>query len=196
MPRICLIARYNCADVPSLLAALRSLGAMIAVHEPVEDLALAPRGERGDIAGMVQQHNEVAQCIQEILPLCRELGLSVTAYGVLSCSLLTGSTGLGEGDLRGALYPRFQGGNLAQNQRLSRALAEVAEAEGITSEQAAIAWVASRGDDVVPLVGAKTVERLTEAIGALRSLPDTALAAIENAVPADEVAGERHMVAG
>ncbi|WP_320199952.1 hypothetical protein RMR16_005700 [Agrobacterium sp. rho-13.3] len=66
--------------------------------------------------------------------------------------MLTGSKGSGEGDFRNILYPRFQGENLIQNQRLAKALAIVAQSEGITAAQAAIAWVASRGTDIIPLV--------------------------------------------
>lgn len=132
---------------------------------------------------------------REILPLCRELGIGITAYGVLSRGLLTGSRGSGEGDFRNILYPRFQGENLTQNERLAAALAKVAESEGITAAQAAIAWVASRGQDVIPLVGARTVERLTEALTSPLQLSEQALSAIEEAVPEDAVRGDRFMVA-
>lgn len=131
----------------------------------------------------------------EILPLCRDLGIAITAYGVLSRGLLTGSKGSGEGDFRNALYPRFQGENLKRNERLAAALAKVAQSEGITAAQAAIAWVASRGADIIPLVGARTVERLTEALASPLELSKKALSEIENAVPEDAVSGERFMVA-
>lgn len=131
----------------------------------------------------------------EVLPLCRELGIGLTAYGVLGRGLLTGSTGSGQGDVRGTLYPRFQGENLKINQRLATTLAEVSQREGISAAQAAIAWVASRGVDVFPLIGARTVERLNEALAAPLNLSDASLAAIEDAVPTDAVAGERFMVA-
>lgn len=129
-----------------------------------------------------------------ILPLCRELGIGITAYGVLSRGLLTGSQGSGEGDVRNVHYPRFQGENLSQNERLATALAKVAESEAITAAQAAIAWVASRGLDVIPLIGARTVERLTEALTAPLQLSEGAMAAIEAAVPEDSVCGQRFMV--
>lgn len=131
----------------------------------------------------------------EILPLCRDLGIGITAYGVLSRGLLTGSKGSGEGDFRNALYPRFQGENLTRNEKLAAALAKVAQSEGITAAQAAIAWVASRGADIIPLVGARTVERLTEALASPLELSKKALSEIENAVPQDAVSGERVMVA-
>lgn len=131
----------------------------------------------------------------EVLPLCREFGIGITAYGVLGRGLLTGSKGSGVGDFRNILYPRFQGENLTRNERLAAALAMVAESEGITAAQAAIAWVASRGSDIIPLVGARTVERLTEALASPLQLPVEVLSQIEQAVPEDAVGGERFMVA-
>jgi len=131
---------------------------------------------------------------QAVLPVCRELGIGVTAYGVLSRGLLTGSKGSGEGDVRSTHYPRFQGENLTKNERLAAALAEVARNEGITAAQAAIGWVLSQGDDIIPLVGARTVERLTEALAAPLRLSSAALASIEEAVPHEAVHGDRFMV--
>ncbi|WP_370678201.1 aldo/keto reductase [Pleomorphomonas sp. PLEO] len=130
---------------------------------------------------------------QEVLPLCRALGIGITAYGVLGRGLLTGSKGSGEGDLRKTYYPRFKDENLSHNQRLANALATVAEGEGITAAQAAIGWVASQGPDIIPLVGARTVERLMEAVRAPLRLSPAALAAIEKAVPEDAVQGDRFM---
>jgi aryl-alcohol dehydrogenase-like predicted oxidoreductase len=130
---------------------------------------------------------------EEILPLCRQLGIGITAYGVLSRGLLTGSKGSGDGDVRNTYYPRFQGDNLTKNERLVVALAKVAESEGITAAQAAIGWVASQGEDIIPLVGARTVERLVNALAAPLQLSPAALAAIEEAVPEDAVHGDRFM---
>ena len=131
---------------------------------------------------------------EQLLPLCRELGIGITAYGVLSRGLLTGSTGNGEGDVRGTFYPRFQGENLSKNERLAAALAKAAEGEGITAAQAAIAWVLSQGEDIFALVGARTVERLSEALAAPARLSPSSLVAIEEAVPQDAVHGGRSMV--
>ncbi|MEO9337121.1 aldo/keto reductase [Mesorhizobium sp. SB112] len=130
---------------------------------------------------------------QDVLPVCRELGIGITAYGVLSRGLLTGSKGSGDGDVRSTYYPRFQGENLTRNELLAAALAAVAQSEGISAAQAAIGWVASQGDDIIPLIGARTPERLAEALAAPLRLSSTALAAIEAAVPTDEVQGTRHM---
>ncbi|WP_336209032.1 aldo/keto reductase [Nonomuraea sp. LPB2021202275-12-8] len=132
----------------------------------------------------------------EILPTCRELGIGVTAYGVLSRGLLGGHWAkdrtLAAGDFR-AFSPRFSGDNLARNLGLAEALRELAVGKGVTVAQLAIAWVLGRGDDIVPLVGARRRDRLTEALGALDvTLGAEDLARIEEAVPADAAAGERY----
>ncbi|WP_307680052.1 aldo/keto reductase [Streptomyces sp. V4I2] len=135
----------------------------------------------------------------EILPTTRELGIGVTAYGVLSRGLIsghfTGDRQLAANDFR-AMSPRFQGENLQHNLNLVEALRKIAEQKGTSVAQIAIAWVLSRGDDIVPLVGARTRERLTESLGALDITLDAAdLAAIEEAVPAGAAAGERYPAA-
>ena len=134
----------------------------------------------------------------EILPTCRELGIGVTAYGVLSRGLLSGhwskerEQSLTPHDFR-ASAPRFTGENLERNLALVEALRRIAEARGATVAQVAIAWVLSRGEDVVPLVGARTRERLAESLGALEvELAQEDLARIEETVPVDAVAGERY----
>ncbi|MFF4251984.1 aldo/keto reductase [Streptomyces sp. NPDC001663] len=133
---------------------------------------------------------------REILPTLRELGISVTAYGVLSRGLISGHVTPGQGfaanDFR-AHSPRFQGDNLQHNLTLVESLRKIAEQKGVSVAQIAIAWVLSRGEDIVPLVGARTRKRLGEALGALDVTLDAAdLAAIEAAVPADAAAGERY----
>lgn len=129
-----------------------------------------------------------------VLPVCRELGIGITAYGVLSRGLLTGSQGSGDGDYRSTFYARFQGENLTQNQRLVEALAKVARSEGITAAQAAISWVLSQGKDIVPLIGARTQARLAEALASPMHLSTDSLAAIEAAVPRAAVHGDRFMM--
>lgn len=133
---------------------------------------------------------------REILPACRELGVGVTAYGVLSRGLLSGhvkaDTFTGKRDFR-AISPRFTGENAAANLKLVDALAAVALAKGATPAQAAIAWALHKGADIVPLVGARRRDRLVEALRALQfSLSETDIAALEAAVPASEVAGARY----
>lgn len=131
-----------------------------------------------------------------ILPACRELGIGLTAYGVLSRGLISGhwkkdSAGA-TGDFR-AHSPRFQGENLDHNLALVEELRRVAAAKGVSVAQIAIAWVLSRGSDIVPLVGARRRDRLTEALGALEfDLTPDDLAAIERAVPPGAAAGDRY----
>jgi aryl-alcohol dehydrogenase-like predicted oxidoreductase len=131
-----------------------------------------------------------------ILPTTRELGISITAYGVLSRGLISGhwdkTAQPTARDFR-AYSPRFQGENLDRNLALVETLRTVAEAKGVSVAQIAIAWVASRGDDIVPLVGARRRDRLQEALGALDVVLTTDdLAAIEAAVPKGAAAGERY----
>ena len=129
-----------------------------------------------------------------ILPTVRELGISVTAYGVLSRGLLNRDTARqsGSGDIRGRM-PRFDAGNLERNMELLSALERVAESRGVTTAQLAFAWVLSKGDDIIPLIGTKRRDRLREALGALDiTLTPDEIRAIEDAVPADAVAGDRY----
>jgi aryl-alcohol dehydrogenase-like predicted oxidoreductase len=130
-----------------------------------------------------------------ILPVTRELGISITAYGVLARGLLSGSwTGqqTGPRDIR-ANHPRFTGSNLAQNLALVEALRSVASEKGATVAQLAIAWVASRGEDILPLIGSRRRPQLAEALGALDiTLSSDDLARIERAVPARAAAGDRY----
>ncbi|WP_086708600.1 aldo/keto reductase [Streptomyces antimycoticus] len=131
-----------------------------------------------------------------IIPVLRELGIGLTAYGVLSRGLLSGhwtpSRELAGNDFR-AHSPRFQGENLEANLRLVEALGRVAERLGATTSQVAIAWVAAQGEDIVPLVGARRRERLAESLDAAALTLDTAtLNEIEKVVPVDAAAGERY----
>ncbi|MFJ1971228.1 aldo/keto reductase [Streptomyces sp. NPDC087903] len=132
----------------------------------------------------------------EILPTTRELGIGITAYGVLSRGLISGhftrDRQLAADDFR-AHSPRFQGDNLRHNLDLVEALRKVAEQKGASVAQTAIAWVLSRGEDIVPLIGARTRERLAESLGALDvTLDADDLTAIEEAVPVDAAAGDRY----
>ncbi|MGW1268844.1 aldo/keto reductase [Streptomyces sp. NPDC002491] len=136
---------------------------------------------------------------RSILPVTRELGISITAYGVLSRGLISGhftaDRELAADDFR-AHSPRFQGDNLQHNLSLVEALRKIAEHKGVSVAQIAIAWVLAQGEDIVPLIGARTRERLAESLGALDVVLDSDdLAAIERAVPADSAAGERYAAA-
>jgi aryl-alcohol dehydrogenase-like predicted oxidoreductase len=154
---------------------------------------------RAAAAARVQQlqieYSLVSRGIEErILPTVRELGISVTAYGVLSRGLLNRDTARqsGPGDARGRM-PRFRAGNLERNLELLTALEQVAAGHGVTTAQLAFAWVLSRGDDIIPLIGTKRRDRLAEALGALNiTLTADELSAIEKAVPAHAVAGDRY----
>ena len=129
-----------------------------------------------------------------ILPVVRELGISVTAYGILSRGLLSSSTARPAGNDPRARFPRFRGENHARNLELLAALETIASQRNVTAAQLAIAWVASRGDDIIPLIGTKRRDRLAEALHAITDLTLSAdeLAAIEAAVPAGAVAGDRY----
>jgi aryl-alcohol dehydrogenase-like predicted oxidoreductase len=134
----------------------------------------------------------------EILPTCRELGIDITAYGVLSRGLISnsGPTTFAPTDFR-AHSPRFQGENLTHNRRLVDALARIAAAKGVSVAQLAIAWVLTRGEDIVPLIGTRRRDRLVDSLGSLDvELTDDDLATIEQAVPADAAAGDRYPSAG
>jgi aryl-alcohol dehydrogenase-like predicted oxidoreductase len=133
---------------------------------------------------------------KEILPACRELGVAVTAYGVLSRGLISGHWSrdreTSPGDFR-SRSPRFQGENLEHNLRLVDALQGIADERGVTVAQIAIAWVLARGDYIVPLIGARRRDRLEEALGALDvQLTDEDLERIEQAVPPGAAAGSRY----
>jgi aryl-alcohol dehydrogenase-like predicted oxidoreductase len=133
-----------------------------------------------------------------ILPVCRELGIGITAYGVLSRGLISGhwrNAVTGPGDFR-THSPRFQEGNVEKNLALVEGLRRLAEAKGVSVAQIAIAWVAARGDDIIPLIGARRRDRLSEALGALDvTLTQEDLAAIEQIVPKGAAAGDRYPAA-
>lgn len=127
-----------------------------------------------------------------ILSTCRELGIGVTTYGVLSRGLLSGSLSTGDTDFR-SIAARFQGDNLAANLKLVESLKNVAELIGSSTTQLAIAWVLAQGKDIVPVVGARKASHLTEVL-ASRNLDLTAddIAAVEAAIPKNAVRGSRY----
>lgn len=149
------------------------------------------------VADLQIEYSLVSRTIEpEILPACRELGIGVTAYGVLSRGLISGHWSKDRvADPRDVRQhsPRFGAGNLDHNLALVEALRTVAEAKGVTVAQIAIAWVLAQGSDIVPLIGARRRERLTEALGTLDvDLDDDDIGEIELAVPAHAAAGERY----
>jgi aryl-alcohol dehydrogenase-like predicted oxidoreductase len=149
------------------------------------------------IADLQIEYSLLSRAIEnEILPTCRELGIAVTAYGILSRGLLSDSFSPDReaqpGDIRGR-FPRFSEANARHNAKLVNALRELARERGATVAQLAIAWVASQGSDVVPLIGARRRDQLAEALGGLDlRLGDGDVAAIERAAPADDVQGDRY----
>jgi aryl-alcohol dehydrogenase-like predicted oxidoreductase len=156
------------------------------------------------IAALQIEYSLMSRGIEaEILPAVRELGISVTAYGILSRGLLSSGTARLAPDDPRARFPRFSGDNHARNLELLAALETIAERKGggevggeVTAAQLAIAWVASRGEDIIPLIGTKRRDRLGEALEALDlTLSADDLAAIEAAVPAAAVAGDRYAAA-
>jgi aryl-alcohol dehydrogenase-like predicted oxidoreductase len=143
------------------------------------------------------EYSLISRGIEEtILPTCRELGVGITAYGVLSRGLISGhwtaERSTAPNDFR-THSPRFSAENIGHNLRLVEELRQVAASKRATVAQVAIAWVLSRGVDVVPLVGARRRERLSEALGATTlTLTDADLQQIERAVPVNAVAGDRY----
>jgi aryl-alcohol dehydrogenase-like predicted oxidoreductase len=148
------------------------------------------------IADLQIEYSLISRGLEEkILPVCRELGIGITAYGVLSRGLISGHWSKGQQgakDFR-SMSPRFQGDNLDRNLALVDALRKVADAKGVSVAQIAIAWVAAQGKDIIPLVGARRRDRLGEALGALEVRLDAAdFAAIDKAVPKGAAAGDRY----
>ena len=148
------------------------------------------------IADLQIEYSLISRGIEDaILPTCRELGVGITAYGVLSRGLISGhwtKQAPAADDFR-AHSPRFQGENLDRNLALVEALRAVADARGVTVAQIAIAWVLAKGDDIVPVIGARRRDRLAEALGALEAvLTPVDMAAIEAAAPRGAAAGDRY----
>jgi aryl-alcohol dehydrogenase-like predicted oxidoreductase len=133
----------------------------------------------------------------DIIPTLRELGIGMTAYGVLSRGLISANARVSqkEGEIRTRM-PRFAPENFERNLALVAALAKVAAGKNASVAQIAFAWALSRGDDIVPLVGARRRDQFNEAIGALNiKLSAADIATIEAAMPAEAVAGTRYLPA-
>ncbi|KJC42054.1 aldo/keto reductase [Bradyrhizobium sp. LTSP849] len=143
------------------------------------------------------EYSLIARGIErDILKTCRELGIGITAYGVLARGLISGHWSKDSGkvgkDFR-LMGPRFQGANLDANLALVDSLRVIAKDVGATPAQVAIAWVAAQGQEIVPLVGARTRNRLTEALGATKvTLTPAHLAALAKAFPPNVASGTRY----
>jgi aryl-alcohol dehydrogenase-like predicted oxidoreductase len=148
------------------------------------------------IADLQIEYSLISRGIEsDILKTCRELGVGITAYGVLSRGLISGHWSKDRSaaqDFR-RMSPRFQGENIDRNLALVDSLREIATDVGATPAQVAIAWVAAQGNDIVPLVGARRRDRLTEALGALQvKLTPAHLATLAKAFPPGAAAGGRY----
>jgi aryl-alcohol dehydrogenase-like predicted oxidoreductase len=148
------------------------------------------------IAALQIEYSLLSRGIErDILPALRELKIPLVAYGVLSRGLISDATltgGIGAGEVR-ARMPRFSAQNFPHNRALIEALSKIAQARGVSIAQLAFAWVCSRGPDIMPLIGARRRDQLAEALAGLElTLTADELAAIEQAAPADAVAGERY----
>ena len=147
------------------------------------------------IAGLQIEYSLMSRGIESnILPAVRELGIGVTAYGVLSRGLIAGRRAghMGSGDIRTHM-PRWSGENEARNMVMVERLEEIAREKKATTAQLAMAWVLSRGEDIVPLAGARTRAQLEDLLGALEvTLSAQDVLEIEAAVPHEQVAGGRY----
>lgn len=128
----------------------------------------------------------------DIFPALSALGIGATTYGALSRGLLSGSRPGGAGDIRNH-FPRFAADNWERNQQLVAGIQEIATAKRITQVQLAVAWVLTKSNSIVPVIGARTRRQLAESLGALDvKLTADEIAVIEAAVPPDSVAGTRY----
>jgi aryl-alcohol dehydrogenase-like predicted oxidoreductase len=129
---------------------------------------------------------------REIFPLLKELGIGVTAYGVLSRGLLSGSLPAETGDFRAHL-PSFSGENLARNQEIVANLNRFAAQRGCTPTQIAIAWVLAKDRSFVPVIGARRRPQLADSLAAERvRLTARDVEELERLIPAEAVAGSRY----
>ena len=197
---------YQPARVDPAVPIADTIGAMVELKEKgyIRYIGLSEAGPETirkahsvhPISALQIEYSILSRSIEErILPVIRELGISITAYGVLSRGLLSSSPIVpdrSKGDFR-AFLPRFQPDNLKQNQALIAALSAIATRKECSLAELAIAWVLARGPEIIPLVGARKVARLEEAIRATSvQLSSSDLAEIDQAVPPDSVAGARY----
>jgi aryl-alcohol dehydrogenase-like predicted oxidoreductase len=136
----------------------------------------------------------------EILPVCRELGIGFVPYSPLGRGFLTGqiqkSDDLAVDDYR-RYSPRFQGENFQRNLDLVNKIKEIANEKDCQPSQLALAWLLAQGEDIVPIPGTKRIQYLEENIGALSiTLTDAELARINEVAPRGAAAGERYHEAG
>jgi aryl-alcohol dehydrogenase-like predicted oxidoreductase len=197
---------YQPARVDPAVPIADTIGAMVEMKEKgyIRYLGLSEAGPDTirkahavhPIAALQIEYSIVSRSIEErILPVVHELGISITAYGVLSRGLLSSTPVVpdrSKGDFR-AFLPRFQPDNFKKNQLLVEALSAIAKRKQCSLAELAIAWVLVRSPEIIPLVGARKVARLEEALRAtsVKLLPSD-LAEIDQAVPPGSVAGDRY----
>jgi aryl-alcohol dehydrogenase-like predicted oxidoreductase len=187
-------ARTLIEDTYGTLAGLAQAGYIrhIGISEASAD-SIRRASKAAPIAALQIEYSLVSRGPEAtILPAAREAGMGITAYGVLSRGLLSGSPVTSPRDLRKHL-PRFSGENYEKNQKLQNTLAAIAASKNATASQVAIAWVMSRGADIVPLIGARRRPQLAESLKALElRLSAEDLAQIESAIPPNAAAGTRY----
>ena len=150
------------------------------------------------IAALQSEYSIVTRDMEaEAIPACRDIGTALVAYSPLGRGLLTGAfreeKDFAGKDYRLATNPRFSDGALEKNLTLVDQLKKIADEKGVSLPQVSLAWVLSKGDDIIPIPGTKKVSRLDENISALDiTLSADEIAAIERAVPPDAVAGARY----
>ena len=133
----------------------------------------------------------------EVLPVCRELGISFIAYCPLGRGFLSGTVrgfdGLKETDRRRQEHPRFQQGNLEKNQDLLKPLDQIAANKGVSPAQIAIAWLLHQGDEVIPIPGMARRTHLAENVAAVDiDLSTEELSLLNEIFALDAVAGTRY----
>ena len=132
----------------------------------------------------------------DVLPTCRELGVTFVAYSPLGRGFLTGQIkrfeDLPADDFR-RTSPRFQGENFIKNLDLVRKIEEIARRKNCTPSQLALAWVLARGEDVIAIPGTKRIKYLEENAGTVNvKLSDQDLSEIDQVLPRGATAGERY----
>ncbi len=137
---------------------------------------------------------------EDLLPLCAELGIGYVAYSPLGRGIfgggITGADSLSENDRRRD-HPRFQGENLENNLKLVEPVRELADAKGCTPAQIALAWILTRGDQIVPIPGTRRSDHLESNAAAMDiDISADELAALDAALPAGAASGTRYPAGG
>jgi aryl-alcohol dehydrogenase-like predicted oxidoreductase len=197
---------YQPARVDPAVPIAETIGAMVEMKEKgyIRYLGLSEAGPDTirkahavhPVSALQIEYSIVSRSIEErILPVVHELGISITAYCVLSRGLLSSTPVVpdrSKGDFR-AFLPRFQSDNFKKNQLVVEALSAIAKRKQCSLAELAIAWVFARSPEIIPLVGARKVARLEEALRATSvQLSPSDLAEIDQAVPPGSIAGERY----